>query len=126
MKRVLPSIVLALSCCAAFAGPTAAAVRAEIHALLSKLEASGCRFNRNGSWFSGSEAKDHLLRKLEYVEGRGTVQSTEQFIELAASRSSSSGTPYQVKCGSEAPVESHQWLASQLVSIRGTASKVKP
>ena len=67
MTRTLPSVVLALLCGAAFAGPTAAPVRLEIHSLLSKLEASGCRFSRNGSWFRGSEAKDHLLRKLEYI-----------------------------------------------------------
>lgn len=126
MTRTLPSIVLALLCGAAFAGPTAAPVRAEIHTLLSKLEASGCRFSRNGSWFSGSEAKAHLLRKLEYIEGRTTVQSTEQFIELAASKSSSSGKPYLVKCGSEPSVESHRWLSGQLAPIRAAARKAKP
>jgi hypothetical protein len=126
MKRALPSIAFVLWCSTAFAGPTTAPVRSEIHALLSKLEISGCRFNRNGSWFSGSEAKDHLLRKLEYIEGRSTVQSTEQFIELAASKSSSSGKPYQVQCGAEVAVDSRRWLAGQLALLRGSATKVKP
>jgi hypothetical protein len=118
MKTFLACVALALWCCASFAGPTAAPVRAEIDALLSRLQASGCQFSRNGSWYSGAEAKEHLLRKLEYIEGRSTVQSTEQFIDLAASKSSSSGKPYQVRCGSGSPVESRQWLASQLVSLR--------
>jgi len=90
------------------------------------LEVSGCQFNRNGAWYSAPEAKGHLLRKLEYIEGRSTIKSTEQFIELAASKSSSSGKAYQVKCGGESPVESKRWLTQQLVAMRGSASKAKP
>jgi hypothetical protein len=119
MKRLQLAAVLALWCCLSSAAPTSPPVRAEIDALLSRLEASGCQFNRNGSWYSAQEAKDHLLRKLEYIEGRTTIQSTEHFIELAASKSSTSGKAYQVKCGGESPVESRQWLTRQLASIRG-------
>ena len=75
----------------AFADPTPAPVRAEIDAMLGRLEASGCRFLRNGSWHDGARAREHLLDKLEYIEKRGTLQNAEQFIELAASRSSLSG-----------------------------------
>ncbi|MEK8034930.1 DUF5329 family protein [Ideonella sp. DXS29W] len=123
--RLLTSVVAALACSLAAAAPTAAPVRVEIDLLLSKLQASGCEFNRNGSWYSGAEAKDHLLRKLEYIEGKSTVQSTEQFIELAAAKSSSSGKSYQVKCGSEAPVESQVWLTKQLGVIRAAGGKGK-
>lgn len=106
----------------ATATPTAAPVRAEIDALLGKLQASGCQFNRNGSWYSGAEAKSHLMRKLEYFEDKSHVQNTEQFIELAASKSSSSGKAYQVKCGNEAAVDSKQWLNRELATLR----KAKP
>ena len=123
--RLLASVLASLACSLAVAAPTAAPVRAEIDLLLSKLQASGCEFNRNGSWYSGAEAKDHLLRKLEYIEGKSTVQSAEQFIELAAAKSSSSGKPYQVKCGGEAPVESQMWLTKQLGVIRATGGKGK-
>jgi hypothetical protein len=115
------SILLAACCGLAAAAPTPAPVRAEIDALLAKLESSGCQFNRNGSWHGAGEAKAHLLRKLEYIERRGTVQSTEQFIELAATGSSRSGKPYLVRCGSEAPVPSRQWLTRELAPIRGTS-----
>jgi hypothetical protein len=117
-------ILLALACTlasAAFAGPTPAPVRAEIDALLARLQAPGCQFNRNGSWYSGPEARSHLLRKLEAIEGRVTVQSTEQFIQLAASGSSVSGKPYLVRCGAVAPVESRKWLTDQLVLVRSAA-----
>jgi hypothetical protein len=101
------------------AAPTAPAVRAEIDQLLGRLEASGCRFNRNGSWHPAAEAKSHLLRKLEYVEGRSGVASAEQFIALAASRSSVSGKPYLVECAPAQAVESAAWLTSQLREMRG-------
>jgi hypothetical protein len=118
-KTLLCTILLGLWCCISVAGPTAAPVRAEIDALLAALETSGCQFNRNGSWHGAAEVKPHLIRKLEYIERRGTIQSTEQFIELAASRSSTSGKPYQVRCGSQAAVTSQQWLTARLAALRG-------
>jgi hypothetical protein len=103
------------------AAPTAPAVRAEIDQLLARLEASGCQFNRNGSWYPAAEAKSHLLRKLEYFDDRSGVASTEQFIVLAASRSSVSGKPYLVQCAQAAAVESGQWLRLRLNEIRSGA-----
>ena len=88
MKTLLVALLLA--------APTAPAVRAEIDQLLGRLESSGCRFNRNGSWHPAAEAKSHLLRKLEYFDDRSGVASTEQFIALVASRSSVSGKAAQL------------------------------
>lgn len=121
--RPLPTLLAALALSPAFAAPSPAPVRAEIDALLGRLQTSGCEFNRNGSWYSGAQAKDHLLTKLDYLEGRGAVPSTEQFIELAASKSSSSGKAYQVRCGTEAPVASQVWLTRQLGALRGARAK---
>lgn len=121
MKRVLLAIFFVAASFQAGAEPVTAAVRAEIETLLGKLAASGCEFNRNGSWHSGTEAKAHLLRKLEYLEDNGRVETTEQFIELAASQSSFSGQPYQVKCGEAAAVNSREWLTTELASIRSAA-----
>ncbi|MGO4379344.1 DUF5329 family protein [Pseudoduganella sp. RAF53_2] len=118
MKRLLLSLVAACLYNLAAAAPTPAPVRAEIDALLAKLQASGCQFNRNGSWYNGTDARNHLLRKLEYIEGKSTIQNTEQFIAMAASKSSSSGKPYQVKCGNEPAVDSQAWLTRTLTSIR--------
>jgi len=100
------------------AAPTAPAVRAEIDQLLARLESSGCRFNRNGRWYPAAEAKIHLLRKLEYFEDRSGVESTEQFIALAASRSSVSDKPYLVQCASAEAVESGAWLSLRLREMR--------
>lgn len=127
MSQSMRPFIFALACLIyglANAAPTSEPVLAEIDSLLSKLQSSGCDFNRNGSWYSGAEAKVHLLRKLEFIERKSTVQSTEQFIELAAAKSSSSGKPYQVKCGAEAAVDSQLWLSKQLAVLRaGLRSK---
>lgn len=118
MKRLLLVLLTVTFAAAGNAASLAPAARAEIDALLSRLEASSCTFNRNGTWYPATEARSHLLRKLKYLEDRGAVQSTEQFIERAASSSSTTGQPYLVQCGSGAPVQSGTWLRSQLQAVR--------
>jgi len=85
---------------------------------MSRLAVSGCEFNRNGNWYTAAEAVPHLLRKMQYFEDNGSLQTVEQFIDLAASGSSISGQPYLVKCGSNAAVPSGTWLRSQLLLLR--------
>ena len=118
--RRLPLLLLIglAAAAAAAAAPLPPVAKAEIDGLLARLEASGCQFNRNGTWYPAPEAKTHLLRKLAYLEDRGAVKNAEQFIELGASGSSMSGKPYLVRCGNAAPVESGAWLRSQLQLIR--------
>jgi hypothetical protein len=102
----------------AFASEAPKSVHLEIDALFDKLQASGCEFNRNGSWYSGAQARTHLIKKLDYLESKSLVRTTEDFIKLAASTSSSSGQPYQVRCGAAQPVESQTWLQQQLKALR--------
>jgi hypothetical protein len=122
MRRLF--LLLTATCLAAVAAaaPLPPAAKAEIDSLLSRLESSGCAFSRNGSWYSAAEAKAHLLRKLAYLEDRGLVQTTEDFIERVASASSVSSEPYLVKCGSDALVRSGVWLTSQLRVMRAAAA----
>jgi Family of unknown function (DUF5329) len=120
MKRLLAASYVIGSALAATASPLPPPARAEVVELLSRLEASGCQFNRNGIWYSGSAAKDHLTLKLAYIESNAAPTSAENFIELAASTSSASGKPYQVRCGTSAPVTSSTWLDQQLRLIRSS------
>lgn len=90
----------------------------EIESLLNRLAASSCQFNRNGSWYSAAEAKVHLAKKLDYVLERKMASTTEQFIELAASKSSMSGKSYQVKCGDGQAQDSAIWLRAALQELR--------
>jgi hypothetical protein len=120
MRRLLLFLPIFILAAAGNAASLSPAARAEIDGLLASLEASACEFNRNGTWHTAAEAKSHLLRKLKYLEDRGAVRSAEQFIELAASSSSTTGQPYLVKCGNGAPVQSGTWLLSQLQVMRSS------
>jgi hypothetical protein len=117
--RVLLFLLLANTfVVAATATPLSPVARSEIDGLMSRLEVTGCEFNRNGKWYTGADAKSHLLRKLQYLEERNAVQSAEDFIELAATSSSVSGQPYLVKCEDGAAVSSRTWLRTQLQGVR--------
>ena len=96
---------------------------AEIDQLFRALETSGCTFSRNGTWYSAEEASKHLHRKYDYLQDKGQAKTAESFIELAASKSSMSGKPYLVRCGSSAPVESRSWFLRKLAQIREVAGR---
>ena len=66
----------------------------EILGLLRFVASSGCLFIRNGSEYPATEARDHLQKKLDYLEKKGLVDSSEDFIARAATESSMSGKPY--------------------------------
>jgi hypothetical protein len=118
MRRLPVLLLTCLFVPAIMAAPLPPTARAEIDVLLARLAASACEFYRNGSWHGAAEAKSHLLGKLRYLEGKGLVQSTEQFIELGASKSSVSGEPYRVKCANGIVVNSNAWLRSELQAMR--------
>ncbi len=88
-------------------------VRAEITGLLDFVEHSGCQFVRNGTAYPAPQAREHLQKKLTYLEGKKRINSAEDFIELAATQSSMSGKPYQVRCptGSQ---PAGTWLNTEL------------
>jgi hypothetical protein len=100
------------------AAPLPPPARAEVLALLDRLEASGCTFFRNDGWHSGARAKEHLLEKLAHVEKHASLSTAERFIEVAASSSSVTGKPYLVRCGSAEPVTSAAWLTRELQDVR--------
>lgn len=107
------------------AAPLPAAAQSEVQALLVRLEASGCRFNRNGTWHSSAEARAHLQSKLDHLEKKAQIASAEAFIDMAASSSSVTGKAYMVQCQDKPMVTSAAWLAAQLAMLRkqaGTAS----
>lgn len=126
MRTILACVLLASLAVQARAAPLAAAARAEVDALLTRLQTSGCEFNRNGSWYPGAEAKSHLQKKLDYLEGKDLVKTAEQFIERGASSSSMSGKSYLVRCAGKAPVESAQWLKAELQQVRVSRAASSP
>ena len=90
----------------------------EVGQLFAALKQSNCEFFRNGSWYNAEKASDHLQRKYDYLLKKRLVTTTESFIDLAATKSSISGKPYQVRCGKTAPISSNSWFKRQLNAVR--------
>jgi hypothetical protein len=92
--------------------------QAEINYLLEFVEQSGCQFYRNGTWYDSKTARAHLQSKYDMLTGGGRINSAEDFIDQAATSSSLSGRPYQVRCGGGEPIASGQWLRDALSRYR--------
>jgi hypothetical protein len=108
------------------AAPPPAETQREITHLLDYLASSGCVFQRSGTWYDAGAARKHLEMKLDYLQKRNMVKSAEDFLKLAATSSSMSGDVYKVRCGTERPVPSADWLGAELVRLRqapGSAAK---
>jgi len=123
MRRLIGLLPLMLAVAPAHAAELSSSAKTEIDALLNRLETSNCQFYRNGSWHSGSEARDHLQMKLEYLVEKGLITDSEEFIEKAGTESSISGQPYKVRCPNQEEQPSAVWLGSELRKIRQKDSK---
>ena len=63
-------------------------------------------------------AKAHVTAKYEYLKERGKIDTTESFIENAASKSSFSGKDYLVLCPGVEATPSATWLKAELARFR--------
>ena len=119
-------LVLALALLpVARAGPAAIA-QTEINYLLGFIETSGCEFYRNGSWYDSKKAQAHLRYKYQMLAAKDQIKTAEDFIAKAATQSSLSGRPYQVRCSGGQAVASSQWLREVLARYRGHTSLRAP
>ncbi len=100
-----------------------AETEAEIERLLQQVAGSGCEFQRNGRDHDAASAAQHLRLKLH--NGSRYVNSTEQFIDRLATRSSWSGKAYTVTCeGNTQP--SGEWLHTLLEQQRSATPDATP
>jgi Family of unknown function (DUF5329) len=97
---------------------TPVAVQNEVNFLLGYIAGSGCEFYRNGTWYKSQKAHSHLRDKFNYLVEKNLADTTEHVIERAASESSFSGKPYQIRCADGVAVNSQQWLREKLVQLR--------
>ena len=118
VRRAIPTLLLFAALLTAgassWAGAPSTEARAEIEHLLAFVAKSGCQFNRNNTWYSSPEASAHLAKKEHYLEEHGQIASAEDFIAKAATKSSMTGRPYTVRCGSEPAIASDEWLMAEL------------
>jgi len=123
LNRYVGAILLAAGLQGAACAAPDPKAQAEIAHLLDYVATPGCQFNRNGSWHEGAEARAHLKKKYDYLLKRDLVTNAESFIERAATESSMSGKPYQVRCGGGKAVASGPYLTEKLKRFRGRAGK---
>jgi hypothetical protein len=97
-----------------------AIVQQEVNYLLRYVGDSGCKFKRNGSWSDSKTAEAHVRRKYDFLVKRGLVDTTQDFIDRAATESSLSGQPYEIKCGGDSPMPSSLWLRDELARYRAS------
>ena len=94
------------------------AARQEIDALLRAVGSSGCEFVRSGTAHPAAKAQAHLQSKFEYLDTRNLLNSTEDFIVKAGTRSSMTGEAYAIRCPGVPQQASDEWLLARLKTIR--------
>ena len=77
---------------------------------------SSCVIERNGGSHKGNEAVSHIKNKYEYF--KDNIDTTEEFIEYTATRSTMSGKYYLVRCGNGEESKTKEWLLNELKSYR--------
>jgi uncharacterized protein DUF5329 len=111
-----PLLALALVAVGRAAPPQVA--QTEINHLLGSIENSTCEFFRNGTWYDGKKAAAHLRDKYALLAAENRVRTAEDFIEEAATKSSASGQPYQIRCSGGKAVPTNPWLRDMLARYR--------
>ena len=120
MKQLLAGLICLPFLAGGAAAGTAASTQenAVIDHLMAYVQQSSCKFARNGTWYSGSVARQYLQAKLDAASVLEPIGSAEAFIEKIATKSSSSGEPYLVKCGTSEVSQSGPWLTQELKRSR--------
>jgi hypothetical protein len=111
-------VLLMLAVAQVHAAELSSSARMEIDALLNRLGTSECRFYRNGTWYSGAKARDHMQVKLDYLIKKGVLSNAEDFIDQAGTKSMLSGKPYKVQCPDRDAQPSAVWFSKELRDIR--------
>jgi len=94
----------------------------EIKYLLNFIGQSNCIFIRNNEEHKAQQAREHIERKYHYYIDK--VNSAEDFIKYAATKSSFSGKQYMARCN-EKTKPSSQWLLDELSAYRRQYSASK-
>jgi hypothetical protein len=97
-----------------------AMVQQEVNYLIRYIGDSGCEFKRNGSWNDAKAAQAHMRGKYDFLVRLGRIDTAKDFIDKAATGSSLSGQPYEIRCGDGVAVPSSIWLSDELTRYRAS------
>lgn len=86
--------------------------------LLEQTRASELVFIRNGKEYPPQEAVEHLQKKYDYFRKKRRVQTPEDFIRLAGTKSLISGKAYTVRLTDGTEQKAADWLTAQLKRFR--------
>ena len=122
LKRLVAICLLTLACAApGQASDDTSSTQQELNQLFTLVEQSNCVFTRNGSDHDSADAAVHL--RLKSRRGKSYYNSTDQYIDRLATKSSWTGKPYSVQCPNEEPQSSNQWLHGLLDEVRGSSKE---
>ncbi len=88
----------------------------EVSHLLDFVKRSGCIINRNGVDHPADKGILHIGKKYDYF--RDDISTTEEFIELSATKSTMSGDYYMVSCPGKDTIKTQDWLLLELKRFR--------
>ncbi|MGQ8365846.1 DUF5329 family protein [Glaciecola sp. 1036] len=109
MKKYLFSLLISLFSISAIANTDSLD---EINHLLSFVENTNCKYERNGKIHTGAEAVEHIKKKYDYY--KDDIVTAEDFVKYAATKSKMSGKFYWVQCDSNSRIKSKDWLLREL------------
>ncbi len=101
--------------------PATPSVDETVSYLIKYTADSKLTFIRNGSEHTSVEAADLMKRKFDYA--KTAIQTPEDFIRLAATKSHLSGKAYLVKMPDGKTVPSADWLGEALKAYRVVRQK---
>ena len=113
MKSLLKALIVVTTLMATFA---MAGSQQEIDHLLNYVESTPCQYERNGTLHNGRMARGHI--EMKYNHYRKKVRTAEDFIKYSATRSSISGSQYQIICPNAEAVNASDWLQVELNQYR--------
>lgn len=99
-------------------------VRTEIDYLLNRVQASGYVFIRNGKEHDGTDAAEHMQRKFEHFLDDGDIETVDDFIDRAGTKSLITGREYLVRLPDGTEIPTAQWLRAEIAARRTTAAEV--
>jgi hypothetical protein len=109
-------LLLSLSHAQAQSTPTAQELEQTIHYLIDRVATSGCLFFRNEKQYGAREAAEHLKAKAKYFKKE--IQTPEDFIRLAGTKSIVSGDDYFVRTKEGKEMRCADWLTKMLEDYR--------
>jgi hypothetical protein len=86
--------------------------------LLDFVANSDSTFIRNGSSYNSKEASAHIKAKYDYFQKE--IETPEDFIRLAATKSEFSGRPYLIRTKDGKEIETADWLGKALNDYRAS------